>query len=171
LSANIKLTPHKALIRSVLTYACPAWDFAADTHLLELQRLQNKVLRSIGNFPRRTPVRELHKAFCIPYVYDYMTKLSRQQAPSPVVASPPFHLRSETDPVSKTLYSLRMPDDGHSPEGILSAIHRRWNPFISNRKCGLTGTEIPLADKGLEFETSEEHRGTHISILELNRGF
>jgi hypothetical protein len=28
LSANIKLTPHKALIRSVMTYACPAWEFA-----------------------------------------------------------------------------------------------------------------------------------------------
>jgi hypothetical protein len=25
-------------------------------------------------------VRELHKAFSIPYVYDYITKLSRQQA-------------------------------------------------------------------------------------------
>jgi hypothetical protein len=36
--------------------------------------------RTIGNFPWRTPVRELHKAFSIPYVYDYMTKLSRQQA-------------------------------------------------------------------------------------------
>jgi hypothetical protein len=47
---------------------------------LKLQRLQNKVLRSIGNYPRRTPVGELHKAFSIPYVYDYMTKLSRQQA-------------------------------------------------------------------------------------------
>jgi hypothetical protein len=57
-----------------------AWDFAADTHLLKLQRLQNKVLRSICNFPRCTPVRELHKAFSIPYVYDHMTKLSRQQA-------------------------------------------------------------------------------------------
>jgi hypothetical protein len=64
----------------VLTYACPAWEFAADTHLLKLQRLQNRVLRSTGNFLWRTPVRELHKAFSIPYVYDYMTKLSRQQA-------------------------------------------------------------------------------------------
>jgi hypothetical protein len=80
LSANIKLTLHKALIRSVLAYACPAWDFAADTHLLKLQRLKNRVLRSNGNFPRRTPVRELHKAFSIPYVYDDMTQLSRQQA-------------------------------------------------------------------------------------------
>jgi hypothetical protein len=80
LSANIKLTHHKALIRSVLTYACRAWDFAADSHLLKLQRLHNRVLRSTGNFPRRTPVRELHKAFSVPYVYDYMTELSRQQA-------------------------------------------------------------------------------------------
>jgi hypothetical protein len=27
-SANIKLTVHKALIRSVMTYACPTWEFA-----------------------------------------------------------------------------------------------------------------------------------------------
>jgi hypothetical protein len=64
----------------VLTYACPAWEFAADTHLLKLQCLQNMVLRTICNFPWGTPVRELHKAFSIPHVYDYMTKLSRQQA-------------------------------------------------------------------------------------------
>jgi hypothetical protein len=51
LSANIKLTLHKTLITSVMTYACPAWEFAADTCLLKLQRLQNKVLRTIGNFP------------------------------------------------------------------------------------------------------------------------
>jgi hypothetical protein len=36
LCANIKLTLHRLLIRSVLTYACPAWEFAADTHLLKL---------------------------------------------------------------------------------------------------------------------------------------
>jgi hypothetical protein len=43
LSANIKLTLHKALISSVMTYASPAWESAEDTHLLKLQRLQNKV--------------------------------------------------------------------------------------------------------------------------------
>jgi hypothetical protein len=63
-----------------MTYACPAWEFATDTHLLKLQRLQNKVLRTTGNFPRCTPVRELHKAFDIPYIYDYTTNLCRQQA-------------------------------------------------------------------------------------------
>jgi hypothetical protein len=34
LSANIKLTLHKALIRSVMTCACPIWEFAADTYVL-----------------------------------------------------------------------------------------------------------------------------------------
>jgi hypothetical protein len=60
LSMNIKLTLHKTLIRSVITFACPAFELAADTHLLKLLRLQNKVLRTTGNFPRCTPVRDLH---------------------------------------------------------------------------------------------------------------
>jgi hypothetical protein len=63
-----------------MTYACAAWEFAADTHLLKLQRLQTKVLRTIDSFPRRTPIRDLHLAFQIPFVYDYITKLCRQQA-------------------------------------------------------------------------------------------
>jgi hypothetical protein len=82
LSANIKLTLHKELIRSVMTYACPAWELAADIYLLKLQRLQNKVLRNTGNFPGCTPVRDLHTTFNLPYkyVYDHVTKLCRQQA-------------------------------------------------------------------------------------------
>jgi hypothetical protein len=63
-----------------MTYACPIWDYAADVHLLKLQRLQNRLLRTVGNVDRRTLVRELHVAFKMPYVYDYMTKLCRIQA-------------------------------------------------------------------------------------------
>jgi hypothetical protein len=59
-----------------MTYACSAWEFALDCHLLKLQRLQNKVFRTIGNFPKRTLVRDMHTAFYVPYVYDY----SKQQA-------------------------------------------------------------------------------------------
>jgi hypothetical protein len=47
---------------------------------VKLQCLQNKVLRIIGNCPWLTAARELHKTFSIPYIYDYVTKLSRQQA-------------------------------------------------------------------------------------------
>jgi hypothetical protein len=63
-----------------MTYTFPAWGFAADTHLLKLQRLQNWVLRNTGKFLKCTPVRELHMAFQVPYIYDYITKLCRQQA-------------------------------------------------------------------------------------------
>jgi hypothetical protein len=35
----MKLTLHKTLIRWIMTYACPAWEFATDTQLLKLQRL------------------------------------------------------------------------------------------------------------------------------------
>jgi hypothetical protein len=80
LSANIKFTLHKALIGSVMTYACPAWEFTAEYRLLKLLRLQNKVLHTIGNFPRLTSVHDRHKALYILYVYGYITKSSRQQA-------------------------------------------------------------------------------------------
>jgi hypothetical protein len=51
-----------------------------DTHLLKLQRLQNKVLRTTGNFPSRTPVNELRGAFQVPYIYDYAVRLCRHQS-------------------------------------------------------------------------------------------
>jgi hypothetical protein len=63
-----------------MTYACPTWEFAADAYLMKLQRLQNRVLRAIAKLDWRTPVRDLHLAFKIPYVYDYITKLCRRQA-------------------------------------------------------------------------------------------
>jgi hypothetical protein len=82
LSVSIKLTLHKALSRLVMTYACSSWDLAADTYILKLQHLQNKVLRTIGNFPRYIPVRDLHTAFNLPYVYDYM-KIVQAKSGSP----------------------------------------------------------------------------------------
>lgn len=49
----------------IMNYACPAWEFAADTNLSKLQRLQNFLLTN-GNFPGRTRIRK-------PYVYDFIT--------------------------------------------------------------------------------------------------
>jgi hypothetical protein len=69
LSANIKRTLHKALIRSVIMYACPAWELVADTYLLKWQRIQNNILRTIGNFPRCTLISYMYTDFNLPYVY------------------------------------------------------------------------------------------------------
>jgi hypothetical protein len=79
-SANNKLTLHKALISSGMTYACPTWELVTDTGLLKLQHLQNKVLHTIENFSRCALVHDLHTAFNLQYVYDYITKLCKQQA-------------------------------------------------------------------------------------------
>jgi hypothetical protein len=63
-----------------MTYACPACEFAADSHLLKLQPPQNKVLLTVGNFLRRTPVRDMDMVFKLPYIFDCISKLCRQQA-------------------------------------------------------------------------------------------
>jgi hypothetical protein len=79
--APSKSTIIKELVKvegSVLT--CSTWEYGAGAHLLKLQSLQNRALRSIGNVDSCTPVRELHVAFKIPYVYDYIYKLCRTPA-------------------------------------------------------------------------------------------
>jgi hypothetical protein len=50
LSANIKLTLQKTLINSIITYACSAWEFAADSHLLNLKRHKNNVFAPLVMF-------------------------------------------------------------------------------------------------------------------------
>jgi hypothetical protein len=73
--SNIKLIHHKALARSV---CLPSWELAADTCLLKLQSLQNKVLCTTESFPRCKRVRGLHTAFTLPYVYEYVRTLCRK---------------------------------------------------------------------------------------------
>jgi hypothetical protein len=46
---------------------------------MKLKLLQNKVLYIIGKFKKSTPIRDMHMAFQIPYMYNYIPKLCRQQ--------------------------------------------------------------------------------------------
>jgi hypothetical protein len=55
-----------------MTYVSPAWEFAAVTHLMKLQRLQIKVLSTTGNYTKSTPFRDILKTFKHLYVYDYV---------------------------------------------------------------------------------------------------
>jgi hypothetical protein len=63
-----------------MTYTCPAWEFAAETRLSKLQQVPNRVLHTIGNFPRHTLIVDMHVALQVPYIYNYITKLCRRQA-------------------------------------------------------------------------------------------
>jgi hypothetical protein len=62
-------------VRYELTFIfyCEEIYYLSAFYLLKLKRLQNKVLRTIGNFPSCTPVRDLHTAFNLPYIYNYIT--------------------------------------------------------------------------------------------------
>jgi hypothetical protein len=80
LSSNIKFVLHKALISSEMTYACTAWELAADMYLLKFQRLQNSLIGAIGNIlcAHRTAICTCLSTFRT-YVYYYETNLCRQQ--------------------------------------------------------------------------------------------
>jgi hypothetical protein len=54
-----------------MIYACPSWEFAADSHLLKLQGLQKSSPRH-WKFSKAHMVRDLHMAFKLPYIYIYM---------------------------------------------------------------------------------------------------
>jgi len=69
LSVGTELTLYRALVISVLTCACSTWH----SYLLKLKRLQNKVVRTVGSLSRCIPSQDLHMAFKIPYVYDFVT--------------------------------------------------------------------------------------------------
>ena len=71
-----KLTLYRSYIRPVLTYACPVFDNAAKTHIKRLQVIQNKCLRMALNSPYRTRISSLHYQSDIPYIHDYIGKLS-----------------------------------------------------------------------------------------------
>jgi hypothetical protein len=73
LSANIKLTLHKALIRSAVTYACTKWELVADTYLLKLQR-QKEGSPHHWKFTKVHSCPRFTQAFNIPHVYDYIKK-------------------------------------------------------------------------------------------------
>jgi hypothetical protein len=55
-----KLLLYKLLLRSMITCATPVWSSTSLTNYHHLQVYQSKCLRVIGNFPRRTPIQNLH---------------------------------------------------------------------------------------------------------------
>jgi hypothetical protein len=62
-----------------MIYAYPTWEFAAETHMMNCSTCEID-LHTVGDLHRHTPVHELHVAFKIPYMYDYIIELCRRQA-------------------------------------------------------------------------------------------
>jgi len=60
LTQSSKLTLYKLLIRYILTYATPVWNFTFSSSYLRLHVIQSKCLRVIGYHPRHTHNFHLH---------------------------------------------------------------------------------------------------------------
>jgi hypothetical protein len=60
------------MIRPVLTHAAPVWSNTPSSNYRHLQLLQSKCLRVIGNYPRRTPVSNLHSALNLEPIHEFI---------------------------------------------------------------------------------------------------
>lgn len=76
LSVENKILIFKAALRPIYTYACPIFADIAKTHLMKLQRIQNKILKMILNLPWYTPTQDIHQTNNIEMVNDFIQKLS-----------------------------------------------------------------------------------------------
>jgi hypothetical protein len=68
LSTNVKLTLHKALIRSEMAYSCPAWEISGRHLTPKIAAPIKNFSCTIGNIPTCTSVNDLHTDFNLSYV-------------------------------------------------------------------------------------------------------
>jgi hypothetical protein len=71
-----KMLLYKLLLRSMITYAAPVWSSTSPTNYRHLQVYQSKCLRVIGDFPRRTPISNLHAHLQIIPIHQFIYHLT-----------------------------------------------------------------------------------------------
>jgi hypothetical protein len=67
---------YKQLIRPMMNYACPAWRFAARTHVRRLQVLQSRCLRLATGAPWYVSSRQIHEDLGVPLFADHIRALT-----------------------------------------------------------------------------------------------
>jgi hypothetical protein len=75
---NLALTICKTLIRPIITYAAPAWGYAAKTHFSELHVFRNDVLRIITKLPRVRPIAVLLEQIGVEIIKSHVRKVARK---------------------------------------------------------------------------------------------
>lgn len=78
LNQNNKILLYKVALRTILSYACPIFADAANTHLKKLQVKQNKTLRMILNVTYDTTTAELHETADLETINDFFGKLTER---------------------------------------------------------------------------------------------
>ena len=67
---------YRQLIRPMMDYACPAWRFAARSHIRRLEVLQSKCLRLATGAPRYVSNRQIHEDLGVPPFADHIRALT-----------------------------------------------------------------------------------------------
>lgn len=76
LAIRHKVLLYKVVLRPSVCYACPVWSSCAATHLLAVQRFQNKTLKMMLGLPPRTPTRLVHEMTGLETVSEYVARLT-----------------------------------------------------------------------------------------------
>lgn len=77
LRTECTLLLYKALIRPLVTYACPVWSNSSTSNMRKIQTLQNKLLRISVNAPWFVRNEELHKDLNVPTIREFIRKLTK----------------------------------------------------------------------------------------------
>ena len=75
LSISNKLRIYKSYIRPILTYGCPTWSTLAPTRKIQLERVQNKILRIIADAPWFVKNATLHRDLQMVTLSEFMTNI------------------------------------------------------------------------------------------------
>jgi len=92
-----KILLYKLLLRSMIKYAAPVWSSTSLTNYRQLQVYQSTCLRVIGDFPRRTPISNLHAYLQImpirQFIYHLTDKffVSCPMHPNPLIRNTELH--------------------------------------------------------------------------------
>lgn len=73
---DTKISIYRAIVRPIMTYACPVFNNCPVTHFRRLQIQQNKVLRMATNAPWFTRNDDMHDETNIPFIRDFIDKLT-----------------------------------------------------------------------------------------------
>lgn len=78
LSPNTKLLVYTALVRPILTYACPVWSSTCLTNYDILQVIQNRALKIAFNTKFKTNLKNLHSSINFPLLIQFIYKLTHK---------------------------------------------------------------------------------------------
>lgn len=78
LSTANKSLIYTCVIRPILSYGCPIWSSAANSHMKKFIVMQNKILKTIFNLHKRTPTIFMEKITGITHIHQFIQKLNEK---------------------------------------------------------------------------------------------